>query len=115
MQDYMVFHESQSEWTWIQNKYPFSLENLKPNSMIIGHRFFETANRLPRGTTVTWGLNLAYEQDDYIEQITTMAKHAICCCPNLAITSFEIGNEPDLYLQNGFRIGKWGGQVYTQQ
>ncbi|KAG4219050.1 hypothetical protein PC116_g32470, partial [Phytophthora cactorum] len=87
----------------------------KSNSMLVGQRFFEAANRLPKGTTVTWGLNLAYEQDDYIEQITTMAQLVLSNCPNLTITSFEIGNEPDLYLQNGFRTGTWGGRVYTQQ
>ncbi|KAI1372255.1 hypothetical protein F4677DRAFT_463408 [Hypoxylon crocopeplum] len=87
----------------------------KPDSMLIGPRFFETANRLPNGTTVTWGLNLAYEQDDYIDKITAMANQALSNCPNLTITSFEIGNEPDLYLQNGFRTGQWGGKTYTQQ
>ncbi|KAI0098587.1 hypothetical protein F4776DRAFT_650327 [Hypoxylon sp. NC0597] len=83
--------------------------------MLIGPRFFEAANRLPKGTTVTWGLNMAYEQNDYIERITTMAQKALSRCPNLKITAFEIGNEPDLYTKNGFRAGDWGGKVYTRQ
>ncbi|KAI1767093.1 glycoside hydrolase superfamily [Hypoxylon sp. FL1150] len=114
-QDYMVFDETQTNWTWVNNPSATENEVLKSSSMLIGPRFFESANRLPKGTTVTWGLNLAYQQPDYIDQITAMAKQVLSNCPNLTITSFEIGNEPDLYLQNGFRKGQWGGQVYTQQ
>ncbi|KAI2610832.1 uncharacterized protein GGS25DRAFT_480165 [Hypoxylon fragiforme] len=114
-QDYMVYREDQNQWTWINNDNAFEHGANKQDSMLIGPRFFEAANRLPNGTTVTWGLNLAYDQDDHIKQITTMAKQALTNCPNLKITSFEIGNEPDLYLQNGFRTGPWGGQIYTQQ
>ncbi|KAI0384832.1 glycoside hydrolase superfamily [Hypomontagnella monticulosa] len=112
-QDYMTFREDHNDWTWIEN--PNADHPGASDSMIIGPRFFETANRLPKGTTVTWGLNLAYEQDDYIQQITTMAKQAISGLSNLNITSFEIGNEPDLYLKNGLRTGEWGGKVYTAQ
>ncbi|XXG97324.1 hypothetical protein Hte_003620 [Hypoxylon texense] len=114
-QDYMVFDETQNNWTWINNPSATGSGAFKSDSMLIGPRFFETANRLPKGTTVTWGLNLAYQQPDYIDRITKMAEQVLSHCPNLNITSFEIGNEPDLYLQNGFRTGQWGGQVYTQQ
>ncbi|KAI1780868.1 glycoside hydrolase superfamily [Hypoxylon cercidicola] len=114
-QDYMVFEETQNDWKWVNNPNAAGNGMSKPDSMLIGPRFFESANRLPNGTTVTWGLNLAYQQADYTERITTMAKQALASCPNLNITSFEIGNEPDLYLQNGFRTGQWGGQVYTQE
>ncbi|KAI2467267.1 glycoside hydrolase family 79 protein [Annulohypoxylon bovei var. microspora] len=114
-QDYMIYQESQNDWSWVANQNAVGQGNFKPDSMLIGPRFFEAANRLPKGTTVTWGLNLAYEQGDFIEKITTMANQAITKCPNLNITSFEIGNEPDLYSQNGFRTGAWGGKVYTQE
>ncbi|KAI1106483.1 glycoside hydrolase family 79 protein [Jackrogersella minutella] len=114
-QDYMLFQETHDDWTWIDNRDAVGQGNFKSDSMLIGNRFFETANRLPKGTTVTWGLNLAYQQDDYIEKITTMARQVLTKCPNLNITSFEIGNEPDLYSRNGFRAGEWGGKVYTQQ
>ncbi|KAI0006973.1 glycoside hydrolase family 79 protein [Xylariaceae sp. FL0662B] len=114
-QDYMIFQESQNKWAWVKNPDQAGEGQFKSNSMLIGPRFFEAANRFPLGTTVTWGLNLAYDQSDYIDQITTVAKQVIDRCPNLRLTSFEIGNEPDLYLQNGFRTGEWGGSVYTQQ
>ena len=34
---------------------------------------------------------------------------------NVKLYSFEIGNEPDLWLQNTFRTAPWTGQVYTTQ
>ncbi|KAI1076428.1 hypothetical protein F5B20DRAFT_556012 [Whalleya microplaca] len=114
-QDYMVFQESQNEWAWIKNPDQTGGGQFKSDSMLIGPRFFEAANRFPMGTPVTWGLNLAYDESDYIDQIILMAKQVIARCPNLRLTSFEIGNEPDLYLQNGFRTGQWGASVYTEQ
>ncbi|KAI0830413.1 hypothetical protein F5Y06DRAFT_290641 [Hypoxylon sp. FL0890] len=102
--DYMMFQENQDNWTWIENPNAAGQGTIKPDNMLIGPRFFEAANRLPNGTT-----------NDYIEQITTMAKQALTNTPNLNITSFEIGNEPDLYTQNGFRTGEWRGKIYTQQ
>ncbi|OTA95187.1 glycoside hydrolase family 79 protein [Hypoxylon sp. CO27-5] len=114
-QDYMIYQECQDKWAWVENHNADGQGTIKPDSMLIGPRFFEAANRLPKGTTVTWGLNMAYEQNDYIKQITTMAKKALSNCPNLNITSFEIGNEPDLYTKNGFRAGDWRGKVYTRQ
>ncbi|KAL7624158.1 hypothetical protein AAE478_005715 [Parahypoxylon ruwenzoriense] len=114
-QDYIAFQESQKGWKWTDNHLATGHGKSKANSILIGPRFFETANRLPNGTTVTWGLNLAYDQPDYIDQIVATAKQALSRCPNLTITSFEIGNEPDLYSRNGFRTSEWGGKTYTKQ
>lgn len=114
-QDYMVYSEDQTEWTWITNPAPKGAGAYAPDSMLIGPNFFKAANRFPQGTPVTWGLNLAYQESDYIEQIVTMANQTVNNIPNLNLVSFEIGNEPDLYAQNGFRTGSWGGDVYTQQ
>jgi hypothetical protein len=61
------------------------------------------------------GLNLAYEQPDYINKIVTQAQAARAQLTNLDITSYEIGNEPDLYSANGFRTGPWDGATYTEE
>lgn len=114
-EDYMVFSESQDQWTWINNPNPTGQGAYASDSMLIGPRFFQAANRFPKGSPVTWGLNLAYQESDYIDQIVTMAQQVVKGIPNLNLVSFEIGNEPDLYAQNGFRTGTWGGDVYTQQ
>lgn len=114
-QDYMVYSESMTQWTYINNPNAKGQGNYASDSMLIGPRFYEAANRLPKGTPITYGLNLAYTESDYISQIVTTATQAITKMTNLNVVSLEIGNEPDLYGQNGFRTGTWDGQTYTQQ
>ncbi|KAH6658256.1 hypothetical protein BKA67DRAFT_488302, partial [Truncatella angustata] len=113
-QDYMIFRKDQTEWTWVKNPHPIGQGDYACDHMLIGPRFFEAANRFPEGTPITWGLNLAYKEDDWADQITTMARQVVESCPNLKLVSFEIGNEPDLYLQNAFRSDGWGGRAYTK-
>ncbi|EXJ61372.1 uncharacterized protein A1O5_11930 [Cladophialophora psammophila CBS 110553] len=114
-QDYFIYDASQDDYAWKPNPDPVGQGNYATDSMIIGSKFFEVINRFPSNTPITFGLNLAYSESDYIKQITTMATQAVDQLTDVNLVSFEIGNEPDLYLQNGFRTGSWGGQVYTQE
>lgn len=114
-QDYMVFDQNQNQWTWINNPNSVGQGALASDHMLIGPRFFQAANRFPQGTPTTWGLNLAYQEADYIERLVTMAEQVLNHTSNLHIVGFEVGNEPDLYAQNGFRTGPWGGDVYVKQ
>ncbi|KAK7754334.1 hypothetical protein SLS62_003627 [Diatrype stigma] len=113
--DYMVFDQSQNEWAWTLNDQQKGQGNLKPNHMIIGPRFFEAVSRFPPNTPLTWGLNMAYNEPDWEEEITTMAQQVIDRVKHLDLVSFELGNEPDLWLQNGFRSGQWGGRTYVEE
>ncbi|KAI1344547.1 glycoside hydrolase family 79 protein [Xylariaceae sp. FL0016] len=117
-QDYMLYNESQTAWSTKANTDPVAVgkNKLTADNMIIGPRFFEAANRLPQGSPVTWGLNLAYNEDDYIDQIVTMAQQVVNRCDNINIVSFEIGNEPDIYVDHAFRNkSTWSGSVYTDE
>ncbi|ETN38797.1 uncharacterized protein HMPREF1541_06836 [Cyphellophora europaea CBS 101466] len=114
-QDYFKWDENMNDWAWRNNPNAVGQGAFPSDHMIIGPRYFEALDRFPEGTPLTFGLNLAYEEEDYIDQIVTMATQALDRLENLNVVSFEIGNEPDLYLQNGFRTGSWGGDVYTQQ
>ncbi|PNS17035.1 hypothetical protein CAC42_4999 [Sphaceloma murrayae] len=114
-QDYMVFSEDQQQYTWINNPNATGQGNFATDHMLIGPKFFEVVNRFPYGTPVTWGLNLAYTGQDYQDRIVQMANQVVNNLPNVRLVSFEIGNEPDLYLGNGFRTGEWGGRTYAQQ
>ncbi|KAI1491964.1 hypothetical protein F5X96DRAFT_692653 [Biscogniauxia mediterranea] len=115
--DYMVYDESHDAWDWAPNPAASGAGAIKWDSMVVGPRFFEAADRLPTGTPVTWGLNLAYAADDWADRIVAAAAQVLARCTNLRLVSFEIGNEPDLYLQNGFRAGdpSWGGAAYARQ
>lgn len=114
-QDYMVWDQSQNDYICERNPKPVGQGAFPTDMYIIGPRFFEVINRFPSNTPITFGLNLAYEESDYIDQITTMASQAVTGLSDVNLVSFEVGNEPDLYLENGFRTGSWSGQVYTQQ
>lgn len=114
-QDYFKWDENMDQWTWINNPDAVGQGAFPTDHMLIGPRYFEALDRFPEGTPITFGLNLAYTEDDYIDQIVTMANQALDRLQNVNVVSFEIGNEPDLYLENGFRTGSWGGQVYTQE
>lgn len=114
-QDYMIYDESQDKWAQITNPDSTGDGNIAWDNMLIGPRFFEAANRFPTGTPFTWGLNLAYNADDYIDKIVDMATQILDKCDNLDIVSFEIGNEPDLYATNGFRNGTYVSTDYSEE
>lgn len=114
-QDYFKWDENMNGWYWENNANAVGQGAFPSDHMIIGPRYFEALDRFPAGTPITFGLNLAYEEEDYIDQIVTMANQAFDRLENVDVISFEIGNEPDLYLQNGFRTGAWGGDVYTRE
>ncbi|KAI1337652.1 hypothetical protein F5Y15DRAFT_150129 [Xylariaceae sp. FL0016] len=115
--DYLWYDPAFMEWTWVwnENRHGQGTGNLTSDAMKIGPRFFEAANRFPTGTPVTWGLNMAYNNaSDYASRLATMADNALTKCTNIDIRSFEIGNEPDLYLQNGLRTS-WTAAQYMQE
>ncbi|KAK6213326.1 glycoside hydrolase family 79 protein [Colletotrichum tabaci] len=115
-QDYVIYDDSQDEWLVKPNPRPAASGNVPADNFIIGPRFMEIANRMPKGTPITWGLNLGYDEPDYLDQLTTMASQIIDRCTNLNLMSFEFGNEPDLYGDNGFRSGgSWSGSEYTKE
>jgi Glycosyl hydrolase family 79 C-terminal beta domain len=115
-EDYMIYQASMKDYIVKNNPDPVGQGVYASDSMIIGPRYFEVINRLPQGTPITFGLNLAYQEADYIDQITTMAGQAVERLTDVNLVSFEIGNEPDLYLQNQFRSDpQWGGMVYSEQ
>lgn len=105
-QDYMLYVDSMDDFVVKDNPNPVGQGAVPSDLYQIGPRFFEAINRFPAQTPITFGLNLAYFQADYLDQITLMADAAVSKLTNLALVSFEIGNEPDLYLQNKFRNGE---------
>lgn len=115
-QDYMIYRDDMNQYIVQDNPDTAGEGEYAPNHMVVGPRYFEVIDRFPEGTPITFGLNLAYQEPDYIEQVTLMAEQAVNRLTNVRLVSFEVGNEPDLYLQNGFRTDpQWGGEVYTQE
>jgi Glycosyl hydrolase family 79 C-terminal beta domain len=114
-QDYMIYVPSHDSYDVSPNPNPVGQGDFPPDHLIFGPRYFEVLDRFPTRTPITYGLSLAYSETDYIDRIVASAEAARTGLNNVQLVSFEIGNEPDLYLQNGFRTGQWDGQVYTNQ
>jgi len=113
--DYMIWDGNFQGYYVRNNPNPTGGGNIPSDSMIIGPAFFTAMSRFPRNTPITFGLNMAYQESDYLERIVAEAEAALNSTANINLFSFEIGNEPDLYLQNGFRNGTWDNYVYGQQ
>jgi hypothetical protein len=83
---------------------------------IYGPELFKALGTFPAGTQFIYGLNLAYDNPDYLQRITTTAS-AVLSALNQNLYSFEIGNEPDLYDSTApYRAGQtWDGSVYSSE
>lgn len=117
-QDYMIWKEPYDEFNLQPNPDAIGDGAYASDSLFFGPRYFEALDRFPTGTPVTFGLNLAYDKDaygGYLKRIVMEADAARTHMKNVHLQAFEIGNEPDLWLQNGFRTGTWDGPTYAEQ
>lgn len=114
-QDYMVWNASKEEFRWTANKNSKAQGAIAADSIIIGPGYFKALDRFPKDTPITFGLNMAYEDSDWADHIVGLAQGAVDNIKNTKLYSFEVGNEPDLWMQNGFRAAGWSGKTYTQQ
>ncbi|OJD37920.1 glycoside hydrolase family 79 protein [Diplodia corticola] len=114
-EDYFLYQADMKEYTIKTNENSVGQGAIASDADIIGPSFFEAVSRFPKGTPIVFGLNLAYFQADYLDQITLMAQAVLNNLTNVELIAFEIGNEPDLYLQNAFRNGTWDGSTYVDQ
>lgn len=113
--DYFIWQDSYNDYSTGKNEDSTGQGAIASDSEIIGPSYFKALDRFPKNTPVIFGINLAYDASDYMDQIAATAKAALSGLKNVKLTAFEIGNEPDLYLKNGFRTGAWDGTTYTQQ
>jgi hypothetical protein len=114
-QDYMMYDPNYTDFAWKKNPNSTAQGVIAADSMIIGPGYFKALDRFPKGTPVTYGLNLAYMGSDWEDRIVAAAQGAVDGMKNVKLYSFEVGNEPDLWLQNNFRSGAWDGKTYTTQ
>lgn len=115
--DYMVWDASHTAYNLGKNPNQQETGPSPADASVFGPGYLEALERFPTGMPVTFQLNMAYDQSDYLDRIDEAAAAVVDGLNNTKLYSFEIGNEPDLYLQswNEQRNGTWNGQVYTQQ
>lgn len=104
--DYFLYDDGMNDFIVKDNPHSVGQGAVHSDVYLIGPRYFEAIERFPANTPVTFGLNLAYYRADYLDRIAAMAQAAVSKLTSVDLVSFEIGNEPDLYLGNAFRNGK---------
>ena len=112
-QDTSVYNKDFGGDFILENPQPLGSGQVPWDTFIFGPRYFESLNRL--GTPVTYGLSLAYDFANWTDQIVATADAARSMLNQTTLVSFEVGNEPNLYGQNGFRNASWSGQLYSQE
>lgn len=114
-QDNMVYVADWNHHSLATNPSPQGNGQVPWDLYTFGPRYFEALDRFPSGTPITYGLSLSYDFANWTDEIVATADAARSMLNQTKLVSFEIGNEPNLYLQNEFRNGSWSGQVYTQE
>ncbi|PWN35821.1 uncharacterized protein FA14DRAFT_120410, partial [Meira miltonrushii] len=77
-----------------------------------GPNFFKVINYLPKNTPITYGLPMAYQGPNASQMLLEIANGVVDAFTNIQLFSLEVGNEPDLYVQNKFRPAGWGASQY---
>src|SRR5947209_973499 len=62
--DYMIYVSSHDSYDVSPNPNPVGQGNYPTDNLIFGPRYFEVLDRFPKGTPITFGLNLAYSETD---------------------------------------------------
>ncbi|KAJ7363940.1 glycoside hydrolase family 79 protein [Mycena albidolilacea] len=88
-------------------------------SIVAGPGFYKGAQFLPTGTGVTWGVNFGGKNLTavFLETQAILAAFASPALANAGITLdfLELGNEADLYRNNGLRSSSYSISQYTAE
>lgn len=113
-QDNMVWEDDWNEYYFGQNTNTTQAGQTPADAFFFGPTYFECLNRLPLGSPIVFGLNLAYNGADWATRVTASARAALTMLKNPAVIGFEIGNEPDIYTGNYREVGYGGVQFIAE-
>ncbi|KAJ7158933.1 glycoside hydrolase family 79 protein [Mycena filopes] len=86
-------------------------------NITVGNAYYHLASRLPEGTHVTWGVNFGQLNITaaVLEAKAIMNAFNSPACEQVTLDFLEIGNEADLYANNGLRPASFTSSQYVQQ
>ncbi|KAJ7773034.1 glycoside hydrolase family 79 protein [Mycena metata] len=88
-------------------------------NITVGNGYYLIASHLPRGTHVTWGVNFGQFNITAAVLEATAIMNAFRSPPfqaaGVTLDFLEIGNEADLYVNNGLRPASFTSSEYVQQ
>ena len=98
---------------------PAAMPYPEASNITIGQANYNLALQVPKGTEVTWGVNLGTD-DITAATLEAQALHTAFTSPEvrdagITLEFVEIGNEADLYCGNDHRNSSWNIQEYVQQ
>ncbi|KAF7970112.1 hypothetical protein HWV62_24994 [Athelia sp. TMB] len=87
------------------------------SNITVGDKFYQLVSNLPSGTHVWWGVSLREDNltSAYLETKAIVKAFASAAVKNAGITLdfIEVGNEADLYVNNGGRRAPYGPTQYV--
>jgi hypothetical protein len=110
-EDLMIYDPSYNGYYLQPN--PSSTSN--SDSTLFGPKYFSAIDNLPNKTPVSLGIGLAYNGSDAVNMSVSIAQQAVTSLTNVNLVGLEIGNEPDLYIQTGFRPSGWSIEDYGNE
>jgi hypothetical protein len=113
--DNMLYDASMGDFALSKNPSSNGQGAVASDLYLFGPKYWEALDRFPANTPITFGLNMAYDASDFKDRIVAEAEAALKGLTKVQLVSFEVGNEPDLWLANGFRTGSWDGAEYTKE
>jgi hypothetical protein len=113
--DNMLYDASMGDFAVARNPDSNGQGAVASDLYLFGPKYWEALDRFPTNTPITFGLNMAYDASDFKDRIVAEAAAAIKGLTKAQLVSFEVGNEPDLWLANKFRSGGWDGAEYTKE
>lgn len=89
------------------------------SNVTVGQGFYNIVAHLPKGTEVTWGVNLG-TSNMTAAMLEAKAIFKAFSSPavkqaGVTLKAVEIGNEPDVYTLTGHRNSSWNVVSYVQQ
>lgn len=86
------------------------------NAYLFGPNYFASFNHFPEGTPITFHINLAYQGSGWQDLMVSTAAAALDGMNTSQIVGFELGNEPDLFVTNGYRTSSnWSAATFALQ
>ncbi|PWN42753.1 hypothetical protein IE81DRAFT_337270 [Ceraceosorus guamensis] len=110
--DNMLYNANVNSYTLIDNPNSSGQGGVATDAYYYGPNYYKALDMLPKGTPITYGLNLAYTGSDAFDRIVEQAKITFSSLQNVEIVGLEIGNEPDLFFVNGYRPQSWTSADY---
>ncbi|KAJ7052496.1 glycoside hydrolase family 79 protein [Mycena amicta] len=89
------------------------------STVVAGPGFYQAAKFLPRGTRVIWGINFGGKNltATFLETqaVITAFQSSAMQASGVILDSLELGNEADLYRNNGLRTSSYGISQWTPE